>query len=239
MIGGGLDRGTTTLIRGPSGAGKSALALQFLSAALDRGEKALFISFDETRRNFERRADALAMPIRSALADGRLTFMRIDPAELSPGEMADIIRHRVNNGMRAIVLDSLSGYQHAMPEENNLLLHLHELLTYLNQQGVLTILVLAHTMVDGKFCSPEYMTYLADMVLLLRQFEAGGDIKRGLSVLKKRTGVHERTIRELFFDAGGLRVGTPLKGFSDQMSSNPTYGGKDVFLVDRSIKSSL
>jgi circadian clock protein KaiC len=234
LIGGGLDRGTTTLIRGPSGAGKSALALQFLSAALVRGEKALFISFDETRRNFERRADALAMPIRTSLANGQLTFMRIDPAELSPGEMADTIRNFVCDGVRAIVLDSLSGYQHAMPEENNLLLHLHELLTYLNQQGVLTILVLAHTMVDGMFSSPEYTTYLADMVLLVRQFEANGDIKRALSVLKKRTGAHERSIRELFFDAGGLRVGAPLTGFSALMSANPVYAGNNTFLVERS-----
>jgi circadian clock protein KaiC len=198
-----------------------------------RGEKALFISFDETRRNFERRADALAMPIRSSLANGQLTFMRVDPAELSPGEMADIIRHRVGDGVRAIVLDSLSGYQHAMPEENNLLLHLHELLTYLNQQGVLTILVLAHTMVDGTFSSPEYTTYLADTVLLVRPFEAQGDIKRALSVLKKRTGAHERTIRELFFDADGLRVGAPLTDFSNLMAANPVYSGSDVFLSPR------
>lgn len=233
MLGGGLDRGTTTLVRGPAGAGKSALALQFLSAALARGERALFISFDENRRNFERRAIALSMPVAEALADGRLTFMRVASADLSPGEFAHIVRQHVENGMRAIVVDSLSGYQRAMPEVSNLLLHLHELLNFLNRQGVLSVLVAADTLVDGAYYAPDHTTYLADTVLIVRLFEAGGEVRRCVSVLKKRFGAHQPSIRELFCDSGGLRVGAPLKGFTDLISLTPIYNGDDPLLADR------
>jgi circadian clock protein KaiC len=186
LLAGGLDRGTATLIMGPAGCGKSTLALQYVCAALERGEKALFISFDETRHNFYKRAKGLHIAIEGT--DGQFTFQQVDPAELSPGELSGMIRNSVADGAKVVVLDSLSGYQNAMPEEQFLLLQMHEMLTYLNQQGVLTIMVLAQHGLIGSMQSPVDLTYLSDTVLLLRYFEAHGEIRRAISVLKKRTG---------------------------------------------------
>lgn len=232
LLGGGLDRGTSTLVMGPAGSGKSTLAMQYMLQGLKRGERALFISFDETRRNFFRRAAGLDMDFEQF--GDRFVFMQVDPAELSPGELVSIIRHHVEEkGVRAVVLDSLSGYQNAMPEEQFLLLQMHELLTYLNQQGVVTLLVLAQHGLVGQMQAPVDLTYLSDAVLLLRFFEAFGELRRALSVVKKRTGGHEASIREYRIDRMGLRVGEPLSNFSGVMTGVPTFVGeaKDLLVT--------
>ena len=231
LLKGGLDRGTSTLIMGPAGCGKSTLALQYAIAALKRGEKALFISFDETRRNFFKRAEGLDLgqPLRDA--GDRFMFQQVDPAELSPGELSGLVRDHAAEGASIVVLDSLSGYQNAMPEEQFLMLQMHELLTYLNQQGVVTILVLAQHGLVGAMQSPVDLTYLSDTVLLLRYFEAGGELKRAISVIKKRTGGHEPTIREYRIDKEGLRVGEPLRHFSGILTGVPKYSGRSEELM--------
>lgn len=235
LLGGGLDRGTSSLIMGPAGSGKSTLAFQYVVTALRRGERALFVSFDETRRNFFRRAAGLGIGL-DGLAE-LFTFLQVDPAELSPGELSSIVRFHVREkGAQVVVLDSLSGYQHAMPEEQFMLLQMHELLTYLNQQGVLTILVLAQHGLVGHMQSPVDLTYLADTVLLLRFFEASAELRRAISVIKKRTGSHEASIREYRIDSGGLRVGEPLRQFSGVLTGVPTYqGNSDGLLADRGL----
>ena len=230
LLAGGLDRGTSTLIMGPAGCGKSTLALQYVCAALDRGEKALFISFDETRRNFYKRANGLHIDVDSRGDD--FVFQQVDPAELCPGELAAIICDHVADGFGVVVLDSLSGYQNAMPEENFLLLQMHEMLTYLNQQGVTTILVLAQHGLVGTMQSPVDLTYLSDTVLLLRYFEAHGELRRAISVLKKRTGGHERSIREYRIDKHGLRVGSPLSQFNGILTGVPQYSGQSGTLLE-------
>lgn len=230
LLEGGLDRGTSTLILGPAGCGKSTLALQYVVAGLDRGERALFISFDETRRNFFKRASGLQIDL-GKHAD-RFTFMQIDPAELSPGELSGLIRDHVADGVGIVVLDSLSGYQNAMPEEQFLLLQMHELLTYLNQQGVLTLLVLAQHGMVGTMQSPIDLTYLSDSVLLLRYFESAGQLRRAISVLKKRTGGHEASIREYRVDKHGIRVGEPLTNFSGILTGVPKFAASSGALLD-------
>ena len=232
LVGGGLDRGTTTLVIGPSGAGKSTVVLQFLKAAIERGETVLVISFDETDRVFTSRASGLGVPVEELRASGLLKFRQVDPAELSPGELSAIIRDEVDRGASMVVLDSLSGYQHAMPEEQFMLLQMHELVTYLNQQGVLTFLVLAQSGMIGNMQSPIDLTYLSDAVLMLRFFEARGELRRALSVLKKRTGAHEAAIRELVIDEHGIRVGETLKAFRGILTGTPVFEG-DLQLLEK------
>jgi circadian clock protein KaiC len=235
LAGGGLDYGTTALIIGPSGSGKSTLVLQYLFTALGRGEKALVISFDETERVFQRRASGLGMDLAAYQQSGQLSFRQVDPAELSPGELAGLIRERVEDGTGIVVLDSLSGYQHAMSEEQYMLLQMHEIVTYLNQQGVLTFLVLAQSGMIGQMQSPVDLTYLSDAVMLLRFFEAQGEIRRAVSVIKKRTGGHESTIRELKIDSAGLRVGPKLSGFRGVLTGTPTLEGATQLLEERRV----
>lgn len=230
LLGGGIDRGTSTLILGPAGSGKSTLAMQYLIESLHRGESSLFISFDETRRNFFRRAAGLGMDFERFKA--RFSFRQVDPAELCPGELSSIIRQHVETvGAAAVVLDSLSGYQNAMPEERFMLLQMHELLTYLNQQGVVTFLVLAQHGIVGHMQSPVDLTYLSDTVLLLRFFEAFGELRRAVSVIKKRTGGHESAIREYRIDHRGLRVGGPLRNFSGVLTGVPSFAGENLDLL--------
>ena len=232
LVGDGLHYGTTTLVIGPSGSGKSTLALQYSHEALERGERVLFVSFDETKGKFMRRATGLGLDV--APFGRAFVFRQVDPAELSPGEMASIVQSEIEaNGASVVVLDSLSGYQHAMPQEQFMLLQLHKLVTYLNQQGVLTFLILAQSGMVGQMQSPVDLTYLSDTVLLLRFFEAKGEIRRALSVVKKRTGRHEATIRELCIDDGGVRVGPKLAGFHGVLTGTPTFAGEDALLEDR------
>jgi len=234
LLGGGIQLGTTTVIRGPSGGGKSALALQPLNAALARGEKAMFITFDETVTNFVRRSHALGLPTKTLLDVGTLRFMRVDPAELSPGEFADTVCREILGGVTAIVIDSVSGYQHAVPAENNLLLHLHELLKFLNEQGVLTVLVVADGAEEGGLNSPYYLTYLADTVVEIRFVQSGSGQKRAVFVTKTRTGGHEPGARELFFDQSGIHVGPTIPGSINQSAMPPV----DRWHVDPIIETS-
>ena len=233
LVGGGLDYGTTTLVIGPSGSGKSTLSLQYMCSALDRGEKVLVVSFDETERIFYRRAAGLGRELRGWADEGKFIFRQVDPAELSPGELTGIIREHVEQaGVSVVVIDSLTGYQHAMPQEQFMLLQMHEIVTYLNQQGVLTFLILAQSGMVGHMQSPVDLTYLSDNVLLLRFFEAHGEIRRALSVLKKRTGGHESAIRELRIGKGGIEVGPRLAGFRGVLTGTPSYEGQSALLED-------
>jgi circadian clock protein KaiC len=221
MIGGGLDRGTATLVIGPSGAGKSTLCMQFFHAAVARGEKGIFVSFDETKRNFLRRGKGLGLDFSAAMDSGAFIFRQVDPAELSSGELTQIVREHVEAGFGMLAIDSLGGYQHALPEERFLLLQMHELLTYLNQAGVVSFVVVAQTGIVGAMQAPIDLTYLSDTVILLRFFEAQGELRRAISIVKKRTGFHEATIREIAFATDGLKVGDPLHGFHGVMTGTP------------------
>jgi circadian clock protein KaiC len=234
LVGGGLDYGTSTLIIGPSGTGKSTLGLCYAYEAMEKGEKALVVSFDETRGIFERRAKGLGMDAAPFIESGQLVFRQVDPAELSPGELTGIVRDEVEReGASVVVLDSLSGYQQAMPEEQFLLLQMHEILTYLNQQNVLTLLILTQAGMIGHMQNPLDLTYLSDTVLLLRYFEAEGEIRRAVSVIKKRTGPHEPSIREFRIGGeGGVQVGPRLEGFRGVLTGTPVYDGQERLMAE-------
>ena len=231
LVGGGLDYGTSTLIIGPSGTGKSTMGLRYAYEALKKGERVLVVSFDETKAIFERRASGLGMEMAPFTRNGHFTFRQVDPAELSPGELTGIIREQVEReGACVVVLDSLSGYQQAMPEEQFLLLQMHEILTYLNQQNVLTFLILTQAGMIGQMQNPLDLTYLSDTVLLLRYFETDGEIRRAVSVVKKRTGRHETSIREFRVGEGGIEVGPRLEGFRGVLTGTPTYDGREELM---------
>lgn len=227
VLGGGMDRGTSTLIIGPSGAGKSTLALCYLFAALGRGEHGLVISFDETVGILLQRAGGIGMDLAPYLRSGLLRVERIDPAGVSPGEFVGRVRDAVEaDKARIVVIDSLTGYMSAMPDQPYVVLQMHEMLTYLNQLGIVTILILAQHGLVGRMDSPVDLTYVSDTVVMLRFFEASGRVRRALSVLKKRTGPHEDTIREFKIDGTGLRVGEPLTDFRGVLTGVPVYEGE-------------
>jgi len=232
LLGGGLERGTNALLIGAAGVGKSSLALTYALAAADRREHAVFFAFDEGRGTVEARAKTLGLPLQQKLDAGLIRFQQIDPAELSPGEFAANVRRSVDvDGARIIVIDSLNGYMNAMPDERFLILQMHELLSYLGQQGVLTILVLAQHGLVGPMETPVDISYLSDAVLMLRYFEVNGTVRRALSVVKKRSGNHENTIREYRLTKGGIHLGPPLVGFQGIFSGSPVYNGKDDSLM--------
>lgn len=233
LVGGGLDRGTSTLIIGPSGSGKSSLSLQFAFAALERGEPALMLVFDEVRSVFLRRAHSLGFDLEPFLKSGLLQLRQIDPAEMTPGELTAQLRDAVETtGARIVVFDSLSGYLNAMPEEQFLNLQMHEVLSYLNQRGIVTIMLLAQHGMVGQMASPVDLTYISDTVVMLRFFEAGGTLRRAISVLKKRTGDHEETIREYRISARGVQVGQALTEFQGVLTGVPTYTGTSSNLMN-------
>jgi circadian clock protein KaiC len=225
LLGGGLDRGTSTLILGPAGSGKSSIATQFVAAAAERGEHAASFIFDEGTNTYLSRAAGLGREMRKQVEAGHVTLQQIDPAELSPGEFAYFVRRAVErDGARVVVIDSLNGYLQAMPDERFLTAQMHELLMFLNQQGVVTILVMAqHGFMGSQMGTPIDVSYLADTVLMLRFFEARGAVRRAISVLKKRTGYHENTIREMRMSLGGIAVGEPLKDFQGVLTGVPNY----------------
>jgi len=226
LLGGGLERGTNALLIGAAGVGKSSLALSYVVSAAKRGERCAFFAFDEGRGTLEARSRALGMDLQPALDAGLMLFQQIDPAELSPGEFSAIVRRRVEeDNVRIVVIDSLNGYLNAMPDGRFLILQMHELLTFLAQQGVLTILVLAQHGLVGPIETPLDISYLSDAVLMLRYFEHSGKVRRALSVVKKRSGDHEHTIREFQLSADGLSVGPPLTEFSGIFSGTPSYTG--------------
>src|SRR5678815_6077611 len=222
MLGGGLQRGTSTVFLGGAGTGKSSIASQYAHAALQRNERVVWFSFDETAEVFSSRTRGQGLP----LEDSPLFSLRqVDPAELSPGEFADACREQVDgNDIRLLVIDSLNGYLMAMPEERFLVLHLHELLTYLGQCGVTTLLLLAQSGMVGRMESPVDVSYLADTVFMLRFFEDHGRVRKALSVLKRRVGAHEDTIRELKVTNTGVQIGEPLTHFHGILTGVPILG---------------
>lgn len=223
---GGLDRGTSTLFSGPPGTGKSTLGAKFAAAAATRGEGVAIYTFDEKMETYIERSDALGMGLSQHLASGKVEATQINPAELSPGEFAHRIRRAVEDrDVRLVVIDSLNGYLNAMPEERFLTIQMHELLSYLAQQGVVTILILAQSGLVGSMHSPVDVTYLADTVLILRYFEVEGAVKQAVSVIKKRSGGHERTIREFKIQTDGIHVGEPLREFHGVLTGVPTFQG--------------
>ncbi|MCJ2049199.1 ATPase domain-containing protein [Methylobacterium sp. J-070] len=232
LLGGGLEFGTNVLLLGAAGVGKSSLALAYAIASAKRGEPAAFFAFDEGRGTLEARAKSLGLGLEPVLASGLLTFQQIDPAELSPGEFAATVRHSVEvDGARVVVIDSLNGYLNAMPDERFLILQMHELLSYLGQQGVLTALVLAQNGLVGPMDTPIDLSYLSDAVLMLRYFEVSGTVRRALSVVKKRSGSHEHTIREFLLGPDGITVGRPLPNFSGIFTGTPRYDGDNAPLM--------
>lgn len=226
LLGGGIEQGSSTLILGPSGTGKSTFALQFMVAAIRRGEKAAFFAFDEELGLLFDRTRAMGFDLEGMRDAGHLQIVQIDAAELSPGEFAHGVRERVDRAhAKAVVIDSLNGYTAAMPDENALVLHIHELLQYLNRQGATTFLTVAQHGLIGEMKAPIDVTYLADTVILLRYFEALGKVRRAVSVVKKRTGHHETTIREFQITNKGLSLGEPLEEFQGVLRGVPTYVG--------------
>ena len=233
LFGDGLDRGTTVLMLGPAGVGKSAIGTQYALAAASNGERAAVYLFDESPETYRWRADGLNCSVDSYLADGRIELEAIDPATISPGEFAHRVKHAVDEGATLVVIDSLNGYLNAMPEKHTLLLQLHDLFRYLRHRGVLTIVIMAQQGLIGGMQSPIDLSYLADTVILLRYFEAQGAIRQAISVMKKRSGKHERTIREFGLDARGIRVGEPLTEFHGVLTGVPSYAGAGAPLLDR------
>ena len=234
LLGGGIERGTSTMLLGPSGVGKSTVTAQYVAGAGRRGERSVVYTFDESPLTWVGRAERLGMGMEALRAAGLVTVRQVDPAELTPGELAEDVRKNVESGCRVVVLDSLNGYRNAMPEENFLTLHLHEMLSYLNQHGVLTLLVMAQYGILGDLASPVDLSYLADTVILLRYFEAHGQVRQAISTVKKRTGSHERSIRELRIGRDGVRVGRELREFQGVLSGQLGYtGGTQPLLEER------
>ena len=223
LLGGGVERGSSTLILGPAGTGKSLLALTFVAGAVNRGEKAAMFVFDEELGLLFERAKGLGIDLQAMVDIGKLTIEQVDAAELTPGELSARVRRCVEEHASAqtVVIDSLNGYQAAMPEEQALILHMHELLQYLNRQGASTFLTVAQHGLVGDMKAPVDVTYLADTVILLRYFEALGRVRRAMSVIKKRTGAHEDTIREYRIDGRGITLGEPLMGFQGVLRGVP------------------
>jgi circadian clock protein KaiC len=239
LLEGGPLRGTSMLLTGPAGAGKSTLILQYVCAAAARGEHCALYEFEERIGTMLVRATKLGLDLQGHVETGLVTLRQVDPAQIAPGEFAHIIRNEVEKkGARLVVIDSLNGYLSAMPRENQLVLRLHELLAYLNGQGVLSLLVNPqHGALGGEQSSLD-LSYLADTVMLLRYFEAGGRIRKAISVIKNRGGPHEDRIREYRIDAHGLRVGVPLTMFRGVLTGTPDYTGNiDPLLEDRRVES--
>jgi circadian clock protein KaiC len=232
LLGGGVERGSSALILGPAGTGKSLFAVNFAVAAVARGEKAALFIFDEELGLLFDRMKALGVDLEGMQAAGDLIIEQVDAAELSPGEFAARVRHCVSQQeIKTVVVDSLNGYQAAMPQEQFLVLHIHELLQYLNRQGASTFLTVAQHGLVGEMKAPVDVTYLADTVILLRYFEAMGHVRRAVSVIKKRAGGHEKTIREFDISADGLTMGEPLEGFQGVLRGVPNFVGQGTGLM--------
>jgi circadian clock protein KaiC len=239
LLGGGLPAGTSTLLLGPAGTGKSTIATQFAVAAAARGQRSALFVFDENIGTFRSRSRKLGIGVEAAMQRELITMQQIDPAELSTGEFATVVRRaaegtdRYGVPAKLIIIDSLNGYLNAMPEEKFLTAQLHELLAFLGQKGIATIMTVTQSGMVGAMNSPVDTTYLADNVVLFRFFEAAGWVRRALSVVKKRNGHHERTIRELDFGAQGINIGEPLSDFHGILTGVPSYLGRDASLMGK------
>jgi circadian clock protein KaiC len=226
LLGGGLHYGTSNLLIGPAGSGKTTIATLFAYAAAKRGERVNYYVFDETTATLCGRAAEMGLDLAPFLKSGRLKIEQVDPAQISPGELTFNIRHTVEHeGAKVLVLDSLNGYVNAMPQEEFLHLHLHELLAYLSQQGVMTVMVLAQHGLIGAMGTPIDVSYLADSVVITRFFEALGTIRKAISIIKKRSGPHEGAVRELKMTPTGVHVGPPLEEFQGVLTGVPSYLG--------------
>jgi circadian clock protein KaiC len=226
LLGGGVHRGTATLVMGPAGSGKSTLALRFAIAALERGEPVAFFAFDERVDTMMSRLDGLGLDLRPHIQSGHARLRQVDPAEMGPGEFTALVRAETESGARMVVIDSLNGYLNAMPEERLLALQLHELLSYLGNLGVTTLMVMAQHGLTGQLITPVDVSYIADTVVLLRFFEADGQVRKAISVVKKRSGAHEESIREYGLGVPyGIRIGPPLAGFRGVLTGAPVFEG--------------
>ena len=236
---GGIPRGTSTLVIGPAGSGKSSIVTAYAIAAAERGEVAAIFNFDETLSTVYRRSAQLGADLRAQVQSGMVRIGQLDPAELSPGQFVGKVREAVEkDGARCIIIDSLNGFLNAMSGEHMLVAQMHELLTFLNQHGVITLLVLTLSgMLGTNMSMPVDLSYLSDNVLVLRFFEAGGRLRKAISVVKKRTGKHEDTICELSFSPKGISVGEPLTQFHGVLSGIPTYHGSSTVLTRTSSES--
>lgn len=239
LLGGGLPAGTSTLLLGPAGTGKSTVATQFAVAAAARGQRSAMFIFDENIGTLKSRSRKLGIAIDDAMKQDLITVQQVDPAELSSGEFANVVRRAAEGTdmygapAKIIVIDSLNGYLNAMPEEKFLTAQLHELLAFLGQQGIATIMTVSQAGMVGSMASPVDTTYLADNVVLFRYFEAAGWVRRAISVVKKRNGHHERTIRELDMNENGIEIGEPLSEFHGILTGVPSYVGKDGSLMGK------
>lgn len=237
LLGGGVERGSSVLVLGPAGTGKSLLTLTFIVGAVKRGEKAAMFIFDEEKGLLIKRAKGLGIDIQAMVDAGQLVLEQVDAAELAPGQFSDMVRTCVEtHGALTVVIDSLNGFQAAMPEENALILHMHELLQYLNRQGATTFLTVAQHGLVGDMQTPVDVTYLADTVVLLRYFEALGRVRRAISIVKKRTGAHEDTIREYRIGSAGITLGAPLTDFQGVLRGVPTLFGNGAKLLEDPIR---
>lgn len=233
MLGGGLSPGTNTLLTGPSGVGKTSTAVRCSLEAIGRGEKAAYFLFDEGVTTLLARARSLGMELEPHITSGALSMSQIDPAELSPGEFASWVRHAVEaNGVTFLVIDSLNAFLQAMPGEKYLLLQMHELLSYLNQQGVITMLVLGQHGIIGDVRSDVDLSYLSDGIVLFRFFEARGAVLKAVTIAKSRVSPHQTSIREFRLGPGGIQVGDPLEDFEGVLSGLPAYRGRTPLLAD-------
>jgi circadian clock protein KaiC len=229
LLGGGIERGTSTLIVGAPGSGKSSLAAQFVASEAARGRNCAMFIFDESQHTLLSRMAGLGIDLAAHVESGKVTIQQIDPAELSPGEFAHRMRDAVTRqNASVVVIDSINGYMNAMPDERFLTIQLHEVLSYLGHAGVATLVVAAHQgLVGAPMLTPADATYLADAVVLLRYYESKGEIRQAISVVKKRGGSHERTIRDFQMTPGKIAIGAPLREFRGVLTGVPTYDGSN------------
>ena len=235
LLGGGLDRGTSCLFLGPPGSGKSSLAIQFAVAAAARGEKVMACLFEETKKVALARARSIGLPLQKYIDEGVIELRQLDPGELAPGQFVDMIIDSVEkNDVKVVLIDSMNGYLQAMPDVRFLTIQLHELLTFLSHRGVVTLLTVAQQGILGTtMIAPVELTYLADTVVLLRYFEQQGEIRKAISVLKKRAGLHETTIRQMQMDGKGIQVGETLCDFEGVLTGTPHFKGDGQDLLKK------
>jgi circadian clock protein KaiC len=223
LLGGGIEKGSSTLVAGPPGAGKSSLASQLIASAIRQKQRAALFLFEESENSFLNRSDGLGIDLRSPLSTGQLSLEQIDPAQLTTGEFIHLVRAQAHQDAKIIVIDSLNGLLHAMPNERLLTTYLHELLTFLSQRGIVTVLVgIQQEILGPDMSTATDASYLADNVILLRYFETAGEVQQAISVFKKRGGAHERTLRQLYISSTGIHIGPVLRQFRGVLTGVPT-----------------